>query len=116
VSRQVRLREFCHSRTGDKGNDLTLSLIAYDPRHYDLIRSNVTIDRVGDYFGRTVQGRIERFELPNIGALNFFLHGALGGGCTKTLRRDLHGKAMSGVFLDMVVDVPDDFAPPALPV
>jgi hypothetical protein len=116
MSKQIALREFCHSRTGDKGNDLTLSLIAYDPNDYELIKSAVTVERVAGYFGDTVQGQIERFEMPKIGALNFFLHRALGGGCTKTLRRDLHGKAMSGVFLDMVVDVHDDFTLPALPV
>ena len=62
------------------------------------------------------QLRVQIAGVLGLAALNFFLHGALGGGCTKTLRRDLHGKAMSGVFLDMMVDVPDDFTPPALPV
>ena len=70
------------------------------------------MDRVRDYFGRSVQGSIERYELPKIGALNFVLNGALGGGSTRALRRDIHGKALSGVFLDMVIAVPEDIVLP----
>jgi hypothetical protein len=113
MTRTIELREFCHSRSGDKSDALTLSLIPYDTRHYDLIRDQVTAGRVKDYFGSMCQGDVERYELPNIAALNFVLHKALGGGCNRTLRFDLHGKALSGPFLDMRVDVPDDFRLPS---
>lgn len=109
MSTRIELRRFCHSRTGDKMNDVTLSLIPYDPRHYEFIRTHITAERVKAYFGPMVRGPVERFELPNISALNFVLHDALGGGSTRTLRRDLHGKALSGPFLDLVVEVPDGF-------
>lgn len=109
MSTRMELRRFCHSRTGDKMNDVTLSLIPYDPRHYEFIRTHVTAELVKAYFGSMVQGPVERFELPKISALNFVLHDALGGGSTRTLRRDLHGKALSGPFLDMLVEVPDGF-------
>src|SRR5262249_18572044 len=108
----IELREFCHSRSGDKSDALTLSLIPYDPRHYDLIREQVTSARVKQYFGSMCRGDVERYELANIAALNFVLNKALGGGCNRTLRFDLHGKALSGPFLDMLVDVPDDFELP----
>lgn len=112
MSREIELRKICHSRAGDKSDSVNLSLIVYDPAHYDLIRERVTVDRVRAYFGSSVQGRVERYELPKIGALNFVLNGALGGGSTRALRRDIHGKALSGVFLDMVITVPEDMILP----
>jgi hypothetical protein len=112
MSRQMELRAFCHSRSGDKSDAVTLSLIPYDPRHYDLIRDQVTVARVKAYFGSMCRGQVERYELANISALNFVLNNALGGGCNRTLRSDLHGKTLSGPFLDMTVEVPDDFRPP----
>lgn len=114
MTRRIQLRQFCHSRTGDKGDSLTLSLIPYDPAHFDFIQSYVTAERVQQYFDGAIKGAVERYELPKIAALNFVVHRALGGGSTKTLRRDLHGKALSGVFLDMEVEVPDDFRLPEM--
>jgi hypothetical protein len=115
MSRKIQLRELCHSRTGDKGDSVTLSLIAYDPDHYELIREAVTAESVRTYFGGMMTGRVDRYEMPNIGALNFVLYQALGGGCSKSLRRDIHGKALSGVFLDMEIEVPDDLKRPVYP-
>ncbi len=112
--RRIQLREFCYSRTGDKSDSLTLSLIPYDPANYEFVRENVTAARVKEYFGSMCQGPVERYELPNIAALNFVLHRALGGGCNKTLRNDLHGKALSGPFLDMEVQIPDNFRLPKM--
>lgn len=109
--RKVELRSFCHSRAGDKGNNLTLSLIVFRAEDYDLILDQVTGDAVASYFGSMIKGRVERFEMPRIAALNFLIHDVLGGGSTKALRRDIHGKALSGPFLDMEVEVPDDFHP-----
>src|SRR5438309_922073 len=107
MTRTIQLREICHSRTGDKGDSVTLSLIAYNPDHYDVIHEAVTAERVRDYFGGMMSGTVSRYEMPNIGALNFVLYQALAGGCSKSLRRDIHGKALSGVFLDMEIQVPD---------
>ncbi len=107
MSPKVELRKICHSRAGDKSDSVNLSLIVYDPAHYDLVCREVTVERVRDYFGSAVEGSIERYEMPNIGALNFILNGALGGGSTRALRRDIHGKALSGVFLDMRIEIPD---------
>jgi hypothetical protein len=114
MSRRIELRELCHSRTGDKSDSLTLSLIPYDPSHYEFLRSEITADRVKAYFGTMVRGAVDRYEMPNISALNFVLNQGLGGGCNKTLRNDLHGKALSGPFLDMEIDVPDDFRLPRM--
>lgn len=108
MNRRVELRKICHSRAGDKGDSVNLSLIPYDPDHYDLIRREITVERVREHFGDSVKGEIERYELPNISALNFVLNGALGGGSTRALGRDIHGKALSGVFLDMPIDIPVD--------
>jgi hypothetical protein len=109
--RMVELRSFCHSRAGDKGNNLTLSLIVFRHEDYHLIAHQITSDVVASYFGSMIKGPVERFEMPRIGALNFFVHNVLGGGSTKALRRDIHGKALSGPFLDMEIEVSDDFEP-----
>jgi hypothetical protein len=86
-------------------------LIVFRSEDYDLIDSQVTRDVVTAYFGSMIKGDVERFEMPRIGGLNFLIHDVLGGGSTKALRRDIHGKALSGPFLDMEVEVPDDFEP-----
>jgi hypothetical protein len=113
MSSRVALREFCCSRAGDKSDSLTLSLIPYDPRHYEHVRTHVTAEVVKDYFGEMVRGEVVRYELPNIHALNFVLTRALGGGSTRTLRNDLHGKALSGPFLDLEIEQPPGFHPPS---
>jgi hypothetical protein len=97
----MKLRELAHTRTGDKGNICNLSVIAYRMEDYPLLLREVTAEAVQRAYARTVQGPVLRYELPEIGALNFVLHGALGGGVSRTLRLDNYGKALSTVILDL---------------
>ena len=101
----MRLKEIAHSRTGDKGNLSTISLIAYDKKMYELIKDKVTVDKVKEHFGSMAKGPIDRYEIPSIGALNFVLHNALGGGVTRSLRLDKHGKSLSSYLMDMEIDM-----------
>ena len=100
----MKLREVAHSRTGDKGNIANISLIAYQVETYPLLKERVTAERVRAWFGEIVQGQVVRYELPKIGALNFVLFDALGGGVTRSLALDRHGKSLSSVLLDMELD------------
>ncbi len=104
----VRLIEIAHARSGDKGDAVNVGLIARDPALYDLLRERVTPERVKAHFGPMVEGAVERFELPNLSALNFLLHGALGGGGTVSLKLDAQGKTYGAHLLKMELDVPDD--------
>lgn len=97
----MKLRELAHSRTGDKGNISCISLIAYQEADYPLLVEQVTAERVKDWFGSIVSGDVIRYEIPSLGALNFVLHGALGGGVTRSLALDMHGKSLSSFLLDM---------------
>ena len=105
---KIQLREICHSREGDKGDIANLSLIVYDKGKYELIRRYVTVDRVKGFFRGIVKGNVERYEFPKLGALNFILHGALGGGITRSLSIDGHGKSLSSYFLSLEIEVPDE--------
>lgn len=107
---RVQLVHLAHARSGDKGDTANVGLIAYDEAHYDLLREQVTPERVKAHFGPMVKGEVERFELPNLHALNFLLHGALGGGGTMSLMNDAQGKVFSTGLLRMEVEVPDDVA------
>ncbi|MDQ2081245.1 hypothetical protein RA307_13730 [Xanthobacteraceae bacterium Astr-EGSB] len=100
------LRELAHSRTGDKGNTSNISVIAYDPQDYERLRRHVTVDRVKAHFSDVVHGDVVRYELPKIGALNFVMYEALGGGVTRTLALDIHGKCLSSALL--LMDIPND--------
>ena len=102
----MKLREIAHSRTGDKGNTSNISVIAYDERNYPLIERFVTAERVKTHFSEIVRGDVLRYELPQLGALNFVLKGALGGGVTRSLALDAHGKSLSSALLDL--DLPDE--------
>lgn len=102
--KKIKLREIAHSRAGDKGDTLNLSLIAYREEDYDLIRNQVTAERVFAWFGELVREKVVRYELPQIGALNFVLKGALAGGVTRSLRLDPHGKSLSSALLEMEID------------
>jgi hypothetical protein len=104
---RVKLRQVAHARAGDKGDTSNVSLIVYDQAHYDAVRHQVTPERVKTWFGRLVHGRVVRYELPQLGALNFVLEGALGGGVTRTLALDPHGKSRSSLLLEMEIDLPD---------
>ena len=100
----MKLREIAHSRAGDKGNISNLSLIAYQMESYPLLREQVTAERVKSLFQGIVQGEVRRYELPQIGALNFVLVDALGGGVTRSLALDRHGKSLSSLLLEMEID------------
>ncbi len=102
--RTVRLREIAHARTGDKGDDCNVALIVYDKNDYDLIRSQVTAERVKRHYRGIVKGEVERYELPNLGALNFVLRTALGGGATRSLAIDAHGKSIGCYLLELEVE------------
>ncbi|MGY4477931.1 AtuA-related protein [Bradyrhizobium sp. USDA 3364] len=100
----MKLREIAHSRTGDKGNTSNISVIAYDPRHYPLLLAQVTSERVKAHFAGVVEGGVTRYELPGISALNFVMTGTLGGGVTRSLALDAHGKSLSSALLDLEID------------
>ena len=91
----MKLYELAHSRTGDKGNISNVSLIAYDPADYEMLKEKVTPERVKEHFKGMVKGDVVRYELPNIYALNFVMQAALGGGVTRSLSVDMHGKGFS---------------------
>jgi hypothetical protein len=105
----MKLRELAHSRTGDKGNTSNISVIAYDAKDYERLRRHVTAERVKAHFAGIVRGDVTRYELPKIAALNFVMTDALGGGVTRTLALDIHGKSLSSSLL--ALEIPDD--PPA---
>ena len=108
-----RLLDFCFGRSGDKGDAVNVGLICRDPAHYDWLHEAVTADRVKAHFGPRVDGEVERFELPNLAALNFLLHGALGGGGTVSLKLDAQGKTYAAHLLRMEVEPPPGLAAPA---
>jgi len=103
----MKLREIAHSRTGDKGNTSSISVIAFDERHYPLLERHVTAARVKSHFAEIAHGEVTRYELPKIGALNFVLRDALGGGVTRSLALDAHGKGLSSAILDLDIPVED---------
>jgi hypothetical protein len=102
---KVRLSEIAHTRSGDKGDTCNIGVIANEDRFYPVLLEQVTAERVKAHFGDRVQGKVERYELPNLGALNFLLHGALGGGGTVSLRIDAQGKTFGAALLSLEVDV-----------
>ena len=103
----IKLRQIAHSRAGDKGDDSHLSLIVFDRRDFEAVRREVTAERVRAWFGPLVAGPVERYELPQLGALNFVLRRALGGGVTRSLWLDAHGKSRSSLLLEMEVELED---------
>ncbi len=108
----IPLREVAHARSGDKGDTSNVGVIAYDPADYELLREQVTVERVRAVYRGLVLGEVTRYELPNIGALNFVLTKALHGGVTVSLSLDPHGKTRSSAILDLEIVVPDDYVPP----
>ena len=104
---KIPLSRIAHGRSGDKGDTSNIGIIAYDPRHYPVLLREVTAERVKAHFGSLIEGRVERFELPNLGALNFLCYGALGGGGTLSLRIDAQGKTMAAGLLGMEIEVDD---------
>ena len=106
----IQLRDLCGVRSGDKGDISDLSLFADDEAAYEVIRREVTADRVAAHFGELVAGRVERFEVPNVWALKFVMHDALGGGGTRTLRADNLGKTLGAALLRLRIEVPSEVA------
>lgn len=107
---KVRLVDIAHARSGDKGNIANVGVIALRPEWYPVIAREVTVARVAEHYAGAIRGQVERFELANLHALNFLLHGALDGGGTLSLRTDAQGKVYSTSMLRLVLDVPDDEA------
>jgi len=104
---RVPLVELAHARSGDKGDTANVGVIARRPEFYPVLVRELTVERVAAHFAGMLTGGVERFELPNLGALNFLLHGALGGGGTVSLKTDAQGKTLSTALLRMEVEVPD---------
>jgi len=102
---KIQLKHICHARSGDKGDTANIGLIALQERYYPLIARYVTAERVKKHFEGIALGPVERFEMPNIWALNFLLHGALGGGGTKSLKNDAQGKTLSTALLRMEIEI-----------
>lgn len=107
---KVQLVKLAHARSGDKGDTANVGLIALTDEIYPLLVREVTKEKVAAHFGPMVKGGVERFELPNLGALNFLLHGSLGGGGTLSLMTDAQGKTFSTALLRMYIDVTDSEA------
>ena len=107
---KVRLLDVAHARSGDKGDTANVGVIALRPEWYPCLERYLTRDRVATHFTGVISGGVERFELPNLRALNFLLHGALDGGGTLSLKTDAQGKVYSTALLRLVLDVPDEEA------
>ena len=102
---KIRLIDIAHARSGDKGDTGNVGVIARKPEYYPILAKYLTIERVKAHFDGIAFGEVERFEMPNIGALNFLLHHALGGGGTISLKNDAQGKTLSSIMLRMEIDV-----------
>ena len=107
--KQIELRQITHARSGEKGNDSNVAVFAYDAADYPLLCEQLTVDVIRGTYGLLLQGDVERYEAPNVSGLNFLLHGALGGGRSRTLAFDESGKELSSLVLGHRLTVPDDY-------
>ena len=107
---KIELLKLAHARSGDKGDTANVGVIALKEEFYPLLVREVTAERVKEHFGSMVKGEVERFELPNLGALNFLLHESLGGGGTLSLMTDAKGKTFSTALLRMKIEIADEEA------
>jgi hypothetical protein len=98
------LRDIAHTRTGDKGDRSTISVIAYDRQHFELLEKCLTPEKVLAHFEGIAKGPVFRYSLPQLGALNFVMHNALGGGVTRSLALDPHGKCLSAKLLSFKIE------------
>jgi len=105
---KIQLVQIAHARSGDKGDTGNVGLIARKAEYFPILRKYVTAERVKKHFDGIALGPVERFELPNILALNFLLHNALGGGGTVSLKNDAQGKTLSSALLRMTIDIEED--------
>ncbi|MCC5904842.1 MAG: hypothetical protein JJU13_01425 [Balneolaceae bacterium] len=106
--RRVKLIEIAHGRSGDKGNGSNVGIIARHPKIYPFLKERLTEIRVKEHMKNICKGEVERYELPNIGALNFILNESLGGGGTVSLKLDAQGKTHASTLLRMEIDVPEE--------
>ncbi|HYF41638.1 MAG TPA: hypothetical protein VEA35_04240 [Ramlibacter sp.] len=97
----MKVHDIALARSGDKGNRATLSVIARDPAHYSLLERTLTAERVRQHYGDLVRGKVDRYLLPQLGAVHFVLHDALAGGVTRSLALDAHGKTLAFAILDV---------------
>ena len=102
---KVPLSRIAHTRSGDKGDIANIGVIAWTPQYYDILLREVTPERVKAFFGDLVKGHVDRFELPNLHALNLLLHQALGGGGTVSPRTDAQGKTLGAALLAMEIEI-----------
>lgn len=105
---KIKLIEIAHGRSGDKGDSANIGIIAYDDKGYELLKRYLTVGVVKKYFQGICFGEVERYEMPNIKALNFVLHNALGGGGTVSLKHDAQGKTLASALLRMEIDVENE--------
>ena len=108
MRKKVRLYQVANARSGDKGDASNVGLIAKSPRLFEIIREQVTPERVQEHFREVCRGGVDRYDVPNLLALNFILHDSLGGGGTESLKNDAQGKTHAQGLLQMEIDVPDD--------
>jgi hypothetical protein len=102
----ARVYDLAHGRAGDKGNTSNISVVARDPAAWEMLRSRLTTERVAEAFAHITKGPIHRYELPRLQALNFVIEGALGGGVTRSLAQDMHGKSLSSLMLG--IELPEE--------
>jgi hypothetical protein len=107
---RIKLLQVAHARSGDKGDTANVGLIALKPEYYPILVAQVTAERVREHFKGICLGEVERFEVPNLGALNFLLHQSLDGGGTLSLKTDAQGKTYSAALLRMEIEVDDSLA------
>ena len=110
--KKLPLYAIAHARSGDKGDGSNVGVLAYDDAGYAILREWLSPARVKTHFGAIVRGDVERFEMPNLRALNFLLHDSLGGSGSASLKTDAQGKTHAMGLLRIEVDVPDDYQPP----
>jgi len=101
---RIPLSRLAHARSGDKGDSANIAVIAWDAAAYEFLSRQLTAERVAGYFGTQIRGPVERFEAPNLLALNFLLRGALGGGGTVSLRIDAQGKTLASELMNMEIE------------
>ncbi len=107
------LSRIAHARSGDKGDASNIGLIAASPALYEVIHREVTSERVKAHFAQVCRGKVDRYEVPNLNALNFILHDSLGGGGTESLKTDAQGKTHAQGLLMMEIEVPEELLPPS---
>lgn len=105
---KIKLIDIAHGRSGDKGDSANIGIIAYDDRGYQILNKYLTAEVVKKYFEGICYGPVERYEMPNIKALNFLLHNALGGGGTVSLKHDAQGKTLASALLRMELEIDED--------